>query len=133
MSFRSITAAMLAAVCSLPCVAQGCANLRAKDVTGSIDYGPANKCAGIEFSYGGLQITSANNTCPAFALLKPDHQVSENHEGTRTEVTGAVNATLITFVCKRDWLLWIIPDGYQCVVDSVRVAYAMNLLTTKGC
>lgn len=133
MNLRSILAALCVALFSVPVLAQGCANQRAKDVAGNIEYGPANTCAGITFRYAGLEIGQRDNKCPTFALLTPNHQVVEPNEGTRTEVSGTVNATLITFTCKRDWLLWVIPDGYQCVVETVRVAYPVNVLVTKGC
>jgi hypothetical protein len=133
MHMRSLIAASFAALISLSLAAQNCANQRAKDVDGSIEYGPANTCTGLDLSYAGVRVTQAANKCPTFALIKPGHQIAEPHAGTRVDVVGAVNATLITFVCKRDYLLWIIPDGAQCVVDSVRVAYAVNLLGTRGC
>ena len=133
MNLRSLIAASLAALCSLSLVAQSCPNQRARSVPGSITYGPANKCVGIDFSYGGLRVTQAANLCPTFALITPDHDVAEPHEGTKVESVGVTNATLITFVCKRDYFLWIFPDGSQCMVDRVMASHPLGLLVTKGC
>lgn len=133
MNLRSLFAASLAAVCSVPLAAQNCPNQRSKPVPASVTYGPANNCLGIEFSYGGLRVTQAANKCPTFALLTPDHDVAEAHEGTRVESAGVTNTTLITFACKRDYFLWIFPDGSQCAVDKVMAAQPLNLLITKGC
>lgn len=133
MNMRSLIAASFAVLCSLTLVAQNCPDQRATDVAGSIEYGPANSCPGIDFSYAGLQITQAANKCPTFALIKPPYQVAAPFEGTKVEVAGTANAMLITFACQRDYLLWIIPDGSQCVVTTVRVAYGVNQLKTVGC
>ncbi len=133
MHMRSLIAASLAAFCGLQLSAQTCPNQRSRTVPGSITYGPANNCVGIDFSYGGLRVTQAANKCPTFALITPDHDVAEPFEGTRVDSMGLTSATLITFACKRDYFLWILPDGSQCVVDRVMATQAYGLLVTKGC
>ena len=133
MNMRSLIAASFAALFSLSLVAQNCPNQRTKSVPGSVVFGPANSCMGIDFSYAGLRVTQAATSCPTYALITPDHDTVETYEGTKVESVGITTATLITFSCKKDYFLWIFPDGAQCVVDNVRASHTLNLLVTKGC
>jgi len=131
MSWRLLVATLVAASCSLPLTAQEhCPQERAVTVPASTTYGLAQKCAGVSYVLGGVQLTFPNNTCPTHLIYTPEHELAQpSLNKTRVELVKTDPVTMVTFRCRRDYLI-IIPVGSTCVVErTLNVGTVMRLIT----
>lgn len=104
-----------------------------KHVAQDIAQGPPNQCAGIDWSFGGVQVTNNQSACPLYVVVTPAHdEVVPSPNLTYVEVVNVDAVNYFGFVCRRDYFLFI-PIGTTCVPQKPVVVGSVFQLLTRPC
>jgi|JRYL01.1.fsa_nt_gb hypothetical protein len=104
-----------------------------KRVALDITQGPANHCAGIDWTFGNVQVTNSSNACPLYVVVTPAHdEVVPSPNFTYVESLAVDPVHYFGFVCRRDYFLFI-PIGTTCTPQKPVVTGSVQQLLTRPC
>lgn len=131
MNTRILLAALALAAAAIP-AQSSCPKEKAVTVPQHTVFGPLATCAGLSYSTGGLQVTTATG-CPLFVMITPDHEVSQpSKQETMVVANGVTPGKLIYFACRTTYLIFI-PIGSSCEYLRDVNFGAFQRLTTAPC
>jgi hypothetical protein len=131
MKKRILFAALALGAAAIP-AQSSCPKEQAQTIPQSTVFGPAATCAGLSYSIGGLQITTATG-CPLFVTITPDHEVAKpSKQETMVVANGVAPGKLIFFACRTTYLIFI-PIGSSCEYLRDVNFGAFPRLTTAPC
>ena len=134
MSFRFAFAVTLAAALATSLAAQdNCPRQTTQHVPEDLTYGPLQRCGGIDYRIGDVQIATIRDACPLFVVYTPPHDVVvPSPLRTQVDIVAQQPITKVTFRCETQWFLFL-PIGSYCLADQKINVGVVPLLLTRPC
>ena len=93
--------------------------------------------SGLNLHHGGVQVGTANNQCPAFALIRPEHAESKpsSNSSTYTVIEAQLPVKRLDFRCVGHWLLPFIPIEVRssCELQGETTAGSVGHYAQRNC
>lgn len=134
MSSRVLTQLVCAMAIAAAAAAQDtCPMQTTQHVAGDVTYGPPQRCGGIDYQIGDVQISTMRDGCPLFAIYVPPHDVAvASATRTQVDVVGTLPITQLTFRCDTRWFL-VVPIGSSCIADKQLNVGTVQQLLSRPC
>lgn len=110
-----------------------CPMVQAEHRPADLQYGPAQRCGGIDYQLGNVTVSTMRDGCPLFSIYTPPHDVAvPSLRRTMVDSVAMQPITKVSFRCQQDWFL-IFPIGSACVFDRQLNVGTVLLLVTRPC
>jgi len=137
MNWKSLTtlSTLLCAAQLAPALAaqDTCPRTRAELVPERVTVHATITCSGVTVDVPGVAI-NLRGDCPTLITAVPEHEIAVATDSrTRADVTGTLSGRIITMSCRTSYLLFLVPVGTGCEIESDDNYGTYMRLVTTGC